>query len=167
MLAHRNHERAPQADICPSSQTLWIGNLSWNVDQPFLASEFESFGKIAGVRIQMDRETGRSRGIGYVEFEDEASAKAAFDAGNGGGMVIDGREVRVDFATRAFPFSLTRGSIVSWSNHCCLVITAERDPNPEGRAKAFGDKRNPPAATLWVGNLSFELSVSPYLSDVV
>jgi nucleolin len=65
-----------------------------------------------------------------VEFEDNESANKAFAEGQKG-MVVDGREIRVDWAT-------------------------QRDPNPEGRAKAFGDKRNPPAPTLWVGNLSFD-----------
>jgi nucleolin len=41
---------------------LFVGNLSWNVDEEWLRSEFEEFGELSGVRIVTDRESGRSRG---------------------------------------------------------------------------------------------------------
>lgn len=41
---------------------LFVGNLSWNVDEEWLTREFESFGEIKSARIMTDRETGRSRG---------------------------------------------------------------------------------------------------------
>jgi len=44
----------------PPTTTLWVGNLSWNVDQDWLKSEFEDCGEVTSTRIQMDRETGRS-----------------------------------------------------------------------------------------------------------
>lgn len=44
---------------------LFVGNLSWNVDEDWLRSEFEEFGEVTGCRIVTDRETGRSRG--YVQ----------------------------------------------------------------------------------------------------
>jgi nucleolin len=43
---------------------LFVGNLSWNVDEEWLRSEFEEFGELSGVRIVTDRESGRSRGYG-------------------------------------------------------------------------------------------------------
>lgn len=45
-----------------ASPNLFVGNLSWNVDEEWLASEFQEFGELAGVRIVTERETGRSRG---------------------------------------------------------------------------------------------------------
>lgn len=92
----------------------------------YLPTTVEQFGAIIATRIQMDRETGRSRGIGYVEFETEESATKAFDAGQQKrpAMVIDGREVRVDYAT-------------------------QRAPNADARAKVFGDKRNDPSVVIW------------------
>lgn len=44
------------------SANLFIGNLSWNVDEEWLRQEFEEFGELAGVRIVTDRDSGRSRG---------------------------------------------------------------------------------------------------------
>ena len=44
------------------SPNLFVGNLSWNVDEEWLASEFQEFGELSGVRIVTDRESGRSRG---------------------------------------------------------------------------------------------------------
>ena len=43
---------------------LFVGNLSWNVDEEWLRSEFEEFGELSGVRIVTDRDSGRSRGYG-------------------------------------------------------------------------------------------------------
>lgn len=45
-----------------ASPNLFVGNLSWNVDEEWLSSEFQGFGEISGVRIVTERETGRSRG---------------------------------------------------------------------------------------------------------
>lgn len=44
------------------STNLFVGNLSWNIDEDWLASEFERFGELAGVRIVTERDSGRSRG---------------------------------------------------------------------------------------------------------
>lgn len=45
-----------------ASANLFVGNLSWNVDEEWLRSEFEPFGELSGVRIVTDRDSGRSRG---------------------------------------------------------------------------------------------------------
>jgi nucleolin len=45
-----------------NSPNLFVGNLSWNVDEEWLRRAFESFGELSDVRIMTDRETGRSRG---------------------------------------------------------------------------------------------------------
>lgn len=44
--------------------SLFVGNLSWNVDEEWLTREFEEFGELSGVRLITDRDTGRSRGYG-------------------------------------------------------------------------------------------------------
>lgn len=44
------------------SANLFVGNLSWNVDEEWLRQEFEEFGELSGVRIVTDRDSGRSRG---------------------------------------------------------------------------------------------------------
>ena len=75
---------------------LFVGNLSWNLNWQELKDIFKEYGEVAFVRVVTDRETGRSKGFGFVEFttvEDAISAKEAMD-----GQEIDGRELRIDFA---------------------------------------------------------------------
>jgi nucleolin len=45
-----------------ASPNLFVGNLSWNVDEEWLQREFSEFGELSGVRIVTDRDSGRSRG---------------------------------------------------------------------------------------------------------
>jgi nucleolin len=51
-----------KTESADNSPNLFVGNLSWNVDEEWLRREFESFGELSGVRIMTERETGRSRG---------------------------------------------------------------------------------------------------------
>ena len=50
---------------------LFCGGLAWATDDASLRAAFESFGEITDVRVVLDRETGRSRGFGFVAFADE------------------------------------------------------------------------------------------------
>ena len=79
------------------SKNLFVGNLSWNVDDEWLYREFEEFGELTGARVISDRESGRSKGFGYVEFAKSADAAKALKAKKG--ALIDGREANVDFST--------------------------------------------------------------------
>lgn len=74
---------------------LFVGGLAWATDEDGLRAAFEDYGDVTYVKVVTDRETGRSRGFGFVEFatEDEASAAMAMD-----GKAIDGRSVRVNEA---------------------------------------------------------------------
>jgi nucleolin len=75
------------------SNTLFIGNLSFNTDEETLMSYFEG---ATSVRIPTDRETGKPKGFGYVEFASKEDAQKGFEAAKG--VEIDGRAVRVDYA---------------------------------------------------------------------
>lgn len=114
-------------------KNLFVGNLSWNVDDEWLYREFEEFGELSAARVITDKATGRSKGFGYVEFTDSANAAAALAAKKG--AEIDGREANVDFST---PRDNT--------------APKERANN---RAQEYGDSKNPPSDTLFCGNLSF------------
>jgi RNA recognition motif-containing protein len=81
------------------SNKLFVGNLPWSTDDQSLQAMFEEFGEIVSARVITDRESGRSRGFGFVEFADEAAAQAAVDGING--KEIDGRAINVDFARPA------------------------------------------------------------------
>jgi len=75
---------------------LFVGNISWNVTWQELKDVFAEHGNVGMVRIITDRETRRSKGFGFVEFETVEEAKAALEALQG--KEIDGREIRIDFA---------------------------------------------------------------------
>lgn len=59
------------------SKKLYVGNLSYDVDQSMLTSMLAEFGDVASAQIATERDTGRSKGFGFVEMETEAGAKAA------------------------------------------------------------------------------------------
>ncbi|MCJ1262721.1 hypothetical protein MMC22_002591 [Lobaria immixta] len=115
-------------------KNLFVGQLSWNVDEDWLTREFERFGELSSVRVISDKNTGRSKGFGYVEFVNSDSAAKAQKELHG--TSIDNRAINVDFST----------------------------PRPDAggaggykeRTKTYGDQRSPPSDTLFVANIAFE-----------
>merc|ERR1711939_373343 len=75
---------------------IFVGDLSWNVDDNMLWEFFGKAGTVTFVRLATDRETGQPRGFGHVEFDSEDAAKKAVEEMNG--EDLDGRGVRVDYA---------------------------------------------------------------------
>lgn len=75
---------------------LYVGNLSYQTQEEDLRSLFAQYGDIASLNIVMDRDTGRSRGFGFVEYADDEQARAAESALNG--AELDGRNLRVNEA---------------------------------------------------------------------
>jgi len=75
---------------------LFIGGLAWHTDDVALRQKFEEFGEVRDVVVVKDRETGRSRGLGFVTFNTEEEASIAMDAMNN--VEFDGRVIRVDKA---------------------------------------------------------------------
>ncbi|HSX04889.1 MAG TPA: RNA-binding protein [Candidatus Saccharimonadales bacterium] len=75
---------------------LFVGSLPWAVDDQALEDLFKEFGAVLSAKVIMDRETGRSKGFGFVEFEDDAAAKAAIAKLNGTDM--QGRTIVVSEA---------------------------------------------------------------------
>ena len=75
---------------------IYVGNLSWNSTEEGLQAAFEAFGEVTSAKIISDRETGRSRGFGFVEMTDDSAAKQAIEAMND--KDLDGRTLRVNEA---------------------------------------------------------------------
>ncbi|GMH90061.1 hypothetical protein TL16_g11653, partial [Triparma laevis f. inornata] len=75
--------------------TVFIGNLSWDVDEETIRSIFEGCGTIKEIRFAEDRETGRFKGFGHVEFAETEGTDAAVAMA---GQDVCGRPIRVDFA---------------------------------------------------------------------
>ncbi|KAH7857655.1 hypothetical protein Vadar_015057 [Vaccinium darrowii] len=81
---------------CMSSK-LFIGGLSYGTDDNSLRDAFSGFGEVVDAKVITDRDTGRSRGFGFVSFDTEESANSALSAMDG--QPLDGRNVRVSIAT--------------------------------------------------------------------
>ncbi|KAI9364591.1 hypothetical protein BD770DRAFT_378482 [Pilaira anomala] len=75
---------------------LFIGGLSWNTDENLLRDTFSQHGDVVDCVVIKDRETGRSRGFGFVTYSNSDEARAAADALND--TELDGRRIRVDVA---------------------------------------------------------------------
>lgn len=75
---------------------LYVGNLSFNTSESQLRDLFAAHGDVASAAVVMDRDTGRPRGFGFVEFSNDEHAKAAMTALNG--QNVDGRNLTVNEA---------------------------------------------------------------------
>lgn len=75
---------------------LFVGSLAWATNDDALAAHFASCGTVASAKVVTDRESGRSRGFGFVEFENDAEADAAVEKLNNSDL--DGRQITVNEA---------------------------------------------------------------------
>jgi nucleolin len=128
-----NGDSTPAGDDPDASTSVFVGKLSWNVDSDWLRSEFEECGEVIDARVQMDRNTGKSRGFGYVDF---ATAKAVEKALALDGKEIDGRPIRVDRSQRS-------------------GAQGDDKQRADRRAKVSGDSTSEASNVLFVGNLSW------------
>lgn len=128
--ASKKTKTEPMGDEA-TERNLFVGRLSYNVDEEWLTREFESFGELSAVRVITDRDSGRSKGYGYVEFvngTDGVKAQKAMHESE-----IDGRTINVDFSKPKAPPS-----------------------QRQDRSKSFGDNLSPASDTIFVANLAFE-----------
>ena len=75
---------------------IFVGNLPYSISEQELRREFEAFGQVDSVRVIKDRETGKSKGFGFVEMPDDAAAQKAIAELDGG--MVEGRAIRVSVA---------------------------------------------------------------------
>jgi RNA recognition motif-containing protein len=78
------------------STKLFVGSLPWAVNDEALKEAFEAHGAVVSAKVITDRQTGRSRGFGFVEMENEADASNAIQALNG--TDLKGRNIIVSEA---------------------------------------------------------------------
>jgi len=114
-----------------ASFSLFVGNLAFATSQDALRQAFEECGPISDVRIVTDRNNGRSKGYGYVDFQTQAALEQALSKGD---VNLDGRPLRLDHAN---------------------AKPSRREPTDNGGARARGVAREP-SPTLFVGNLSYD-----------
>ena len=104
------------------SVKLFVGGLSFSTSSEGLRGAFARFGEVMSAAVMTDRETGRSRGFGFVEMATTEEAEKAISSLNG--TSLDGRMIRVDKAT-------PRGA------------GGPRPPRPAGGPRPYGDRQAP------------------------
>jgi RNA recognition motif-containing protein len=75
---------------------IYVSNLSFNVRDEDLREFFTPYGEVSSAKVIMDKETGRSRGFGFVEMSDDAAAQKAIAELEG--ATVEGRDIRVNEA---------------------------------------------------------------------
>ena len=75
---------------------IFVGGLSWDTTEEGLRTAFERFGEVVEAKVITDRDTGRSRGFGFVTFGDDSMTGAAIEGMDG--ETLDGRAIRVNEA---------------------------------------------------------------------
>ncbi len=83
---------------------IFVAKLSWDTDEDLLRQTFEGYGEVSSVKVITDKFTGRSKGFGFVEMDDDVEAQAAID--NLNESELDGRQIVVK---KAEPRSDSRG----------------------------------------------------------
>lgn len=122
--------------------------MSWGVDDGSLYEAFKQFDGLVSARVVSDKLSGRSRGFGYVDFSDHASASKAYEAMQG--QEVDGRAINLDFANSR-------------------PAEGNSQARAADRAQKHGDSLSPESDTLFVGNLPFDVDqdvVTEFFADV-
>ncbi|XP_022986397.1 glycine-rich RNA-binding protein 4, mitochondrial-like [Cucurbita maxima] len=91
-----SYSSAPSSSPSAPNNKLFVAGLSWSLDERSLKDAFSSFGEVTEVRIMYDKDSGRSRGFGFVNFTNEDDAQTAKDAMDGKALL--GRPLRISFA---------------------------------------------------------------------
>lgn len=86
---------------------IYVGNLSYRATSDMLGELFAQHGQVSSARVIMDRETGRSKGFGFVEMDNNDEAVKAMDALNN--FELEGRPLRLNEAQPREPRSNNRG----------------------------------------------------------
>ncbi|GLU22563.1 hypothetical protein SLE2022_386290 [Rubroshorea leprosula] len=104
-----------------ASSKLFVGGLSYGTDDYQLKEAFSKYGQVIEARVIVDRETGRSRGFGFVTYTSSEEASSAIQALDG--QALHGRNIRVNYATERAPRNFGGGGF---------------NPNYGGSAGGFG-----------------------------
>jgi RNA recognition motif-containing protein len=95
-ILFRWEEIVPGEGIFSMAKKLYVGNLSYNTTEDSLKNLFSGFGSVASAKIVFDRDSGNSKGFGFIEMSSDEEASAAITGVNG--REFDGRQLRVNEA---------------------------------------------------------------------
>jgi RNA recognition motif-containing protein len=93
---NKTYPAFPGEGIFSMAKKLYVGNLSYSTTEDGLRNLFNQFGTVVSAKVVFDRETGNSKGFGFVEMESESETAAAIAGVNG--KDFDGRQIRVNEA---------------------------------------------------------------------
>ncbi|KAG9294976.1 hypothetical protein G9A89_017770 [Geosiphon pyriformis] len=91
----QNSTFSPKQNLSPVTDTLFLGNLSFDVSENHIAELFGEYGSIVSIRLPKFPDTQRPRGFGYIQFADTEAAQMAIKSN---GQDFMGRNIRLDFA---------------------------------------------------------------------
>ena len=91
---------------------IYVGNLDYSVDQDELTEVFSEFGEVKSAKVIMDRDSGRSKGFGFVEMSDDGEAQQAINELDGADL--KGRNMRVNQARERSNNNQRRGGYRSY-----------------------------------------------------
>ena len=96
MLSAASKANLQQGDLGFFMKNIYVGNLPWSSTEEDVRSAFERYGEVQSVKLVSDKDTGRPRGFGFVEMEDEGAEEAirALDGKDLGGRNIKVNEAR-------------------------------------------------------------------------
>jgi cold-inducible RNA-binding protein len=98
---NRRLNRRRKGETESMGKKLFVGGLSWDTTDDGLRQAFQPFGEITEAKVITDRDTGRSRGFGFVTFNGDEEAKAAIAKMDG--TVLDGKTIKVNEAQEKSP----------------------------------------------------------------
>ncbi len=110
------------------SKKIFVGGLAWATTDDVLRSAFEPFGHVVEAKVIVERETGRSRGFGFVTFEEDSSAAEAMNTMNG--QTLEGRTIRVNSADDSKKRPSDRPQRNFGKPRSPEVVIQRRDDNP-------------------------------------
>lgn len=113
---------------------LFIGSLAWGTDADSLRDAFAKYGEVTDSFVCRDRETGRSRGFGFITYSDEACTQSAIDEMDG--YNLDGRSIKVDRASDR-PSSRPRDNAGGYGGR-----SGGYGGDREGRSGGYGGERD-------------------------
>jgi len=128
---------------------LFVKNLGWNTSEDGLATFFGTWGTVTKVKILTNKEDGRSKGIGFVEFSSNEEAAAAL--AQMGSLNLDGRDIQVNYSGQKPPSTFGAGA--GQGSYGAKPAYGGSSQGGYGGSSQGGDKH-----TCFIGNLPFKVS---------
>lgn len=136
------NRQQPQRKSGDDCSELFVRNLPWKASEEDISDFFAKFGKVQNVKILYNRDTGKAKGIGFVDFVSREDAQNAID--NAADLEMDGRKLEVSFSNQKEQNNNRNDN--------------RRDDRRDNRRDNRRENSNAESNTIFVGNLDFKTS---------